>query len=149
MHLEIVNMYRRESKEQITFANFYLPFGGSLNSKNRWVQLAALIPWDEFEEKYAGLFSNEGLGAPAKSFRTALGSLIIKEKMNIPDEEVVEQIRENHYLQYFIGQEGYRDESCFDSSMMVHFRKRITAEMLGEINERIHDNLVKKNCNQI
>ncbi len=64
--------------------------------------------------------------------------------MNIPDEEIVEQIRENHYLQYFIGQEGYRYENAFDSSMMVHFRKRITAEMLGEINERIHENLIKK-----
>jgi len=73
-----------------------------------------------------------------------LGALIIKEKMDIPDEEVVEQIRENHYLQYFIGKDGYRDEPPFDSSMMVHFRKRITAEMLAEINERIHERIVKK-----
>ena len=28
---------------------------------------------------------------------------------------------------------------------MVHFRKRITAEMLNEINERIHEEQVKKN----
>jgi len=138
-------MYRKETKEQIEFHDFILPFSGTLNRNNRWIKLAEMIPWDEFEEKYAKQFSGSGLGAPAKSFRIALGSLIIKEKMDIPDEEVVEQIRENHYLQYFIGKEEYRDELPFDSSMMVHFRKRITAEMLNEINERIHDQLVKKN----
>jgi len=141
-------MYRKETTAQIVFHDFILPFGGTLNRSNRWIKLAELIPWEEFEEKYAEQFSESGLGAPAKSFRVALGSLIIKEKMEIPDEEVVEQIRENHYLQYFIGKEEYRDEIPFDSSMMVHFRKRITAEMLGEINERIHDQLVKKTSNR-
>jgi len=44
-----------------------------------------------------------------------------------------------------IGMEGYKDKVFFDSSMMVHFRKRITPEMLCEINERIHSEQVKKN----
>lgn len=91
-------MYRKVTKEQIEFHDFILPFGGTLNCNNRWIKLAELIPWEKFEEQYAELFSESGLGAPAKSFRVALGSLIIKEKMDIPDEEVVEQIHENHYL---------------------------------------------------
>ena len=33
--------------------------------------------------------------------RIALGALIIKEKLKLSDEETVEQIRENPYLQYF------------------------------------------------
>ena len=33
------------------FENFKLPFGGKLISKNRWVQLAKLIPWEEVEEE--------------------------------------------------------------------------------------------------
>ena len=48
-------------------------------------------------------------------------------------------------LQYFIGKEEYRDEPPFEASMLVHFRKRITAEMLKAINERIHERIVKKN----
>jgi hypothetical protein len=142
-------MYRQESPRQLSFEDFYLPFGGHLNAENRWVRLAELIPWDEFEESYADLFAQSGQGAPAKPFRLALGSLIIKEKLDITDEETVEQIRENHYLQYFVGMEGYKDEELFDPSMMVHFRKRITAEMLSEINERIHSERVKKNDKQI
>ena len=106
--------------------------------------MASLVPWEKFENKYAEQFSESGMGAPAKSFRIALGSLLIKEKLNITDEETIDQIRENPYLQYFIGMEGYRDEIPFDSSMMVHFRKRITIAMLGEIIEQIQEAYSKK-----
>ena len=116
-----LNMYRRRAPEQLEFENFYLPFGWKLRSDNRWVKLAKAIPWEELEEQYASLFSKDK-GAPAKTFRMALGALIIKEKLNITDEETVEQIRETPYLQYFIGLTEYKDEAPFDSSMMVHFR---------------------------
>ena len=56
------------------------------------------------------------MGAPAKSFRMALGALIIKEKLGISDRETVEQIRENPYLQYFICQSSYSNELPFDPS---------------------------------
>jgi IS5 family transposase len=48
-----------------------------LTADNRWVKMAKLIPWSEFEEDYAENFPTE-MGAPAKSFRMALGALIIK-----------------------------------------------------------------------
>ncbi len=47
----------------------------------------------------------------AKSFRMALGALIIKEKLGISDRETVEQIKENPYLQYFIGMSDYSNDS--------------------------------------
>ena len=47
-------------------------------------------------------------------------------------------IQENPYLQYFCGYPGYDDEKLpFDPSLMVYFRKRLTPEVLGEINEMI------------
>jgi hypothetical protein len=46
----------------------------------------------------------------------ALGALIIKEKLGISDRPRVEQIRENPYLQYFIGQVSYSNELPFDPS---------------------------------
>jgi IS5 family transposase len=39
-----------------------------LAEDNRWVQLAQLIPWPEFEEEDAQNFGAE-FGLPAKSFR--------------------------------------------------------------------------------
>ena len=65
------------------------------------MKLADLIPWQSVESDYAEQFSRQ-MGAPAKSFRVALGALIIKEKLGTSDEETVEQIRENPYLQYFL-----------------------------------------------
>ena len=117
-------MYRSSSPDQLSFENFYLPFGGKLSGENRWVKLSALIPWEEIESHYAEQFS-DGVGAPGKSLRMALGALIIKEKLGLSDRETVEQIRENPYLQYFMGLSGYQQEAPFDASMMTLFRKRL------------------------
>jgi hypothetical protein len=98
--------------------------------------MASLIPWSEFEEEYAENFSAE-MGAPAKPFRIALGSLIIKERLGISDRETVEQIRENPYLQYFIGLTAYSNESPFEASMLVHFRERINVDLVNKVNKRM------------
>ncbi len=118
------------------FNTFDMVFGGTLNADNRWVLLASLIPWKEVEEKYSKLFVANN-GRPALSVRVALGALILKEKMKSSDEELVEQIRESPYLQYFLGYEGYKYEIPFDASMMVHFRKRLSADILKEVNALI------------
>ena len=131
-------MYRKTQKSIDSCNNFELE--GSLSSNNRWVIMAKLIPWSEFESEYASLFAEE-IGAPAKSFRVALGSLIIKERLGTRDIETVEQIRENPYLQYFIGLSSYSDEPPFDSSMLSHFRQRIGIDLVNKINE----SMVKKN----
>ncbi|MEH1785985.1 MAG: IS5 family transposase [Nostoc sp.] len=127
-------MYRKQEQTTIPPENFELPFEGKLSSDNRWVIMASLIPWAEFEEEYSSFFSAE-MGAPAKSFRVALGALIIKEKLGISDRETVEQIKENPYLQYFIGMSSYINEAPFDASMLVHFRERISADLVNKVNQ--------------
>ena len=129
-------MYRKPDL-QLTIEEFVLPFGGKLNPKNRWIQLAQLIPWEEIEKKYSQLFLSE-TGTVAKPLRMALGALIIKEKCGFSDRETVEQIRENPYLQFFVGYERYDDTKLpFDPSLMVHFRKRLDKAMMMNINEMI------------
>ena len=98
--------------------------------------MAELIPWLKFEVEYAEKFS-EKMGAPAKPFRMALGALIIKEKLGISDRETVEQIRENPYLQYFIGMSDYSNEAPFEASMMVYFRERVTMDFVKKINQKM------------
>ena len=71
----------------------------------------------------------------------ALGALIIKEILGISDRETVEQIKENPYLQYFIGMESYSSKAAFNASMMVHFRKKIGMKLTNKINKE----MVKKN----
>ncbi len=128
-------MYK-ESDKVPEFEKFYLPFGGHLRGDNRWVRLAGIIPWVEIEKRYAGHFSKH-IGRTAKTVRLALGSLLIKERLKLTDEETVENIRENPYLQYFLGYESYKDEKPFDPSMMVHFRRRLGADAIAEMNELI------------
>jgi hypothetical protein len=128
-------MYRLPEKVP-EFDKFDMVFGGKLNRQNRWVILADLIPWDEVEAKYSKLFVTNN-GRPALPVRVALGALIVKEKKKISDEELVQDIRESPYLQYFLGYEGYKDEIPFDPSMMVHFRKRLSGNILKEINALI------------
>ena len=129
-------MYRKAELAPPSPCDFGLPSCGKLSPDNRWVKMAQLIPWDEFESEYAKNFPTE-MGAPAKSFRMALGALIIKEKLGISDRETVEQIRENPYLQYFIGQSSYSKELAFDPSLLVHFRQRISPNLINKVNERM------------
>ncbi len=129
-------MYRKEERPSPPPENFELPFEGKLCASNRWIIMASLIPWDDFEEEYAKLFSAEK-GAPAKPFRMALGTLIIKEKLGISDRETIQQIRENPYLQYFIGLNCYQQEPPLEASMLVHFRKRIDVDLVNKINKEI------------
>ena len=130
-------MYRTNNPYQLEFEDFYLPFGGRLRSDNRWVILSKQIPWQEIEQQYAALFEDSGTGNPAKSARIALGALIIKERLGTTDRETVEQIRENPYLQYFLGLPEYKDEEPFHHSLMTHFRKRFDKDTLAKINESI------------
>ncbi|GCA78537.1 hypothetical protein MiTs_00519 [Microcystis aeruginosa NIES-2521] len=105
--LSLVLMYRNIELPSTSPENFELTFEGKLSQDNRWVIMANLIPWSEFEAEYASLFSEE-MGAPAKTFRIAMSALIIQERLGISDRETVEQIRENPYLQYFIGLTNYQ-----------------------------------------
>jgi hypothetical protein len=53
-----------------------------------------------------------------KRFRF-LQQTLIKERLGISDRETVEQIKENPYLQYFIGQTQYSNEAPYDASLLV------------------------------
>ena len=127
----------RTDPKQTEFVDFYLPFNGRLKASNRWVKRAAMVPWDEVESCYAESFAGTGQGSPAKSGRIAYGALLIKEQLGITDEETVEQIMENPYLQYFLGLRELLEKPLFDPSMMVHFRNRFSTEHHQRINSKI------------
>lgn len=124
------------SDNQISFSDFGQPVGMAMNADNRWVKKAESIPWREIEHRYAKLFTNKK-GNVAKPLRLALGACIIQAEYGYSDEEVGLQIQEGPYLQFFCGFSEYKDEPPFDASLMVYFRKRLTPEILGEINELI------------
>ncbi|HEY9705441.1 MAG TPA: hypothetical protein V6C58_23590 [Allocoleopsis sp.] len=72
------NELSNSPKEFIENTNF------ALDENNRWVILSKMIDWSEFEGEYASLF-HEKMGRVAKSFREALGCLLIQNILNITD----------------------------------------------------------------
>ncbi len=129
-------MYHRENQQQLEFPDFYLPFSGYLDPDNRWIALARLVPWQLAEKIYHKDLC-EDFGAPIVSSRVALGALLIKERLGLTDRETVEAIRENPYLQFFIGLEEFTQNRPFDASLMVDFRKRFDEEGIQRISEAI------------
>jgi len=123
--------------DQLSLTDFGAAAGLKLNPENRWIKKARSIPWEEIEMRYAKFFTNKK-GNVAKPLRLALGACIIQAEYGFSDEETALQIQEGPYLQYFCGYREYDDSKPpFDPSLMVYFRKRLTPEVLGEINEMI------------
>jgi len=131
-------MYHKCTEKQPEFMDFYLPFNGRLDSSNRWIRFAGMIPWDELEKKYSDKFSFDQ-GRPSLPVRVAFGALFIKTYLNLSDRETVETIRENVYLQYFLGYREFVNVAAFDSTMMVHFRKRFDLRLITEIQDQLED----------
>ena len=129
-----MKMYRHEDYDQLKME---MPFGVTLREDNRWVILSKKFPWKEIDREYQEHFKSSE-GQVAIPSRLAFGALYIQAEEGYTDEQTRRNIQENPYLQYFCGYPGYDDEKLpFDPSLMVYFRKRLTPEVLGEINEMI------------
>jgi len=135
-------MYKNTSLEP-KMANLPYFLDTTLNPDNRWVKLSTLIPWSDVEKIYALNFTSQK-GPKAIPARVAFGSLIIQVKLSLTDEETVETIAENPYMQYFLGFEMYEQKAPFDSSLMTHFRKRFKAQDIKDIDELLHAATRKK-----
>ncbi|WP_161485692.1 transposase [Gracilibacillus timonensis] len=86
---------------------------------------ANLIPWDKVENAYLHYLKDVTQGNKALPVQKALGSLLIKERMNWSNEEAVEKIKENPYLQYFIGLSAFQEKVPFVSFLITHFCKQL------------------------
>ena len=84
-----------------------------------------------FEKKYSRLYKGKN-GRVAKPLRLALGSLIIPTQYQYSDRELVDQLTENPYYQYFVGLPGYQEEPPIDASTLVLFRKRLKMDVIME-----------------
>lgn len=131
-------MYIPEKRRnrQITLFDFNQSCGMELDPNNEWIRLAHALPWSRMETRYAAMFPSK-TGHPAAPFRMALGVLIIQKRKKLSDRAVIKEIQENPYLQYFIGMEKFCHEAPIKPSVLVSFRKRLTADYLMEANEYI------------
>lgn len=117
-------------ENQLSIYDFLQPFGGALDSENRWVRLAQKLDWQKMEQKYAGQFGSAG--AQALPLRMVFGSLVIKQALNLSDAQTVQLITESPYLQYFIGLPSFVQQAPFSAHSMTAFRHRIPRSRVDE-----------------
>ena len=109
-------MIRYKSTRQLSIEEFKTPFQIKLDKDNRWVKLGNSLPWDRLAGIYYQSMSSD-LGAPAIDARIVIGAMIVKHKLRLDDREAIETIRENMYIQYFLGLEEYTYKDVFDRSL--------------------------------
>ncbi len=120
----------------MTIEEFKTPFEIRLNKENRWVKLGESMPWDALARIYYRSMSSD-MGAPAIDARIVIGAMIIKHKMKLDDRETIEAIRENMYMQYFLGLSEYKYEDVFDRSLFTTLRYRLGAEKFDAMTRQI------------
>lgn len=127
-------MINIDDPNQIEIKDFVLPFSGRLDPHNKWIRLSRMIPWEELAGKYTRRMCKY-FGRLSIKPRVAIGALIIKHYKQMSDEDTIQDIQENPYLQYFLGYSSYQFKSCFDPSLFVTIRKRLKAREIEAINE--------------
>ena len=124
------------SQYQTQFEEFSNLTQLSLNPNNRWIQLGYLLPWDRMVSIYATRFA-PGMGAKAINPRQVIGAFIIKHKLSLSDEETVQTISENPYMQFFMGLRMFHPEPLFSPSLFVEFRKKLGEQTFGEFSRML------------
>lgn len=120
-------------QSQLSLEGFEHSFDQQLNPPNRCVVLASGIHRDELARVYYRKMDPDR-GAPTLSAGLVIGAVIMKHLLNIDDREVVRQITENSYLQYFVGLPCFQKAPLFDASLLVRIRKRFGQEWIDEFN---------------
>ncbi len=77
------------------------------------------------------------MGAPDMDARIVIGAMIIKHKLKLDHRETIEAIRENMYMQHFLGLSEYKYEDVFDRSLFTTLRYRLGAEKFDAITRQI------------
>ena len=131
-------MIRYTSEKQTTLPGFETPFDVELDLNNRWATLAQIIPWDDLALAYYSTFASH-YGRPAKDARMVIGAVIIKHKLCLSDEETIAQVKENPYLQYFVGLKKFQTAAIFVPSLFVEIRKRMGADVFDAFQQSIID----------
>jgi len=129
-------MYDYISNNQQKIEEFKTDFELALDPKNRWIQLSSITPWDDLVREYIKSL-NPKYGSPGLNPRVAVGSLIVKHKLNLSDEEIVRIIQENIFIQYFLGLDRYHPKPLFHPSVFVDLRKRMGIANYDRVSQKI------------
>ncbi len=126
-------------------------FSGSfmdmLDSKDPLIVLADNFPWSKVESKFQKYYKNDKVGRPNKPIRLMVGLLLLKQIKNLSDERIVEEWKQNPYLQYFCGFTEYTPSIPCHATELVKFRNRIGKdgfEFIFKLSVELHADSAKE-----
>lgn len=129
-------MIKYKSAQQLSIEEFKTPFQVNLDKGNRWIKLGNSLPWDALASIYHRSLSAK-MGAPSIDARIVIGAMIIKHQLKLDDRETIETIRENMYMQYFLGLSQYTYEDVFDRSLFTTLRYRMGVDKFDAMTRQL------------
>lgn len=87
-------MYRYDHCVQLSFQVFFIPLLGQSSGEKCWIKLADVILWDELENTTVRLDFARLFGALPPLLCKVLATLIIKVRLGLIDDELVDQIKQ-------------------------------------------------------
>ncbi len=111
------------------------------NSTNELTILRTIIPWKKITSRLSKFYSKKG--RHAKSLRILIALIIVSRLRLLSDEKVVQQAKENRYIQYFCNIPDKKLQTFINPSTICTFRKRIGAEGAAIIEKEVF-NILRK-----
>lgn len=103
---------------------FKIPLIHFINKSHELCLLADKIDWNDLESSFS-VYYTEDNGRPSIPIRKVVGVILLRRMLNLSDEKIVEQWKDNPYWQYFCGEIHFQHEPPFDPTELIKFRKRI------------------------
>jgi len=113
-----LHMVKYTSQYQTKITEFNNLYSLELDQSNRWIKLGSLLPWDALVKIYKSKFSNKQ-GTPSTNPRWIIGSLIIKHLLRLSDQETLQIISENPYMQFFLDCNSFNPNFLFSPTVFV------------------------------
>jgi IS5 family transposase len=108
------------------------------NSANDFVILRQVIPWQTIINQLTQLYHNNS-GRLGKSLRVMVALLILSRLRSLSDREVVEQVKENRYMQYFCNVPDEGLATFVNPSLLSRFRKRMGKKGIAIIETEVFE----------
>ena len=106
------------------------------------VILRTVIPWDRIERRLSSYY-HASRGRLSKPLRTMVALLVVAKWYGLSDREVVAQVKENRYIQYFCDVPNEGLQTFLHPTSLVKFRQRVGDAGLGVLEEEVFERFRK------
>lgn len=108
------------------------------DSTNELVIFRQVIPWQAIINQLTQFYDNNG-GRPGKSLRVMVALLILSRLRSLSDDKVVEQVKENRYMQYFCNVPDTELATFVNPCVLCRFRQRLGEKGIAIIETEVFE----------